>query len=811
LKSLRKLRARAIFHPRAWYRRRKQRKKEEMERALKQKSLRVLTFIVAFVGMIMGLSLIPIFPQPLPLILSFLVAIAALMNHSRTGMTFGCLIIGVGLVYHMSGINIIPQVTPMPWARIIVVVTIPALFFLLPFIFHRYEDAIAINLGIIAATLLFFSETYFLAIPLILVAAALYKKTKVALTITYYVLISLPLQIMHYLNYVLSLTNNPEWWNDPAADPFLYVPLNGILRSMQETMTQFRFFEANKVLETIGWQITYSAQSDILWNPTQAVLTRYFDSLPGIILFLVIVGVLISATALFTRELVANSNTVLARSIAAILTSTIATGLFFLFLVGLQNPLSFRAQISLPQIVLGISMATLLTGIASLVNYAPKTSKEIEKQLKMILEKAQELLRVRLQVIDWSLNKVKSGTSVDVSSIERRMLIIKNKVNDIIRNVQTNAYESSELNEIFDEVDKVLRNEIDDLMSDLEALLIKYQKLVYSEYSAWIRKLEQIGLEVETTVKTEFKKEQPLEMRIMFIREVLAAGKSLVAEVIQISEQIYDIIRHLYDPKLPIKSLAIKFAKRQLDENKAPWNALNALFISLHNWEKQYSAETFKSIEYLQKSLTYIDNLSTQSERLLPVLGEDFPKLMSLVKRAEEIKINMEKKKLDVMNILIIRDVLQSSLSIAEDVLLIIKRELMSNEKAIESLLLTEDYSWERDVTRRKQITSEMEMVINSSKSDLSKVMKNLPKSFSYLDELVDSIVAYDEKKEILLNYPIAELVIKEALTQKNQIYAQDLPFELHYAEEYLKLFYSQKYPELYFDNENTCLSSVRI
>jgi hypothetical protein len=802
LKSLRKL---PIFHPRAWYRRRKQRKKEEMERALKQKSLRVLTFIVVFVGMILGLSLIPIFPQPLPLILSFLVAIAAFMNHSRTGMTMGCLVIGLALIYHMSGTNIIAQSVAMPWARIIVIVTIPALFFLLPFIFHRYEDAIAINLGIIAATLLFFGETYYLAVPLILVAAALYKKTKVGLTITYYVLISLPLQIMQYLNYVLSLSN-AGWWNDPAADPFLYVPLNGILQSMQETMAQFRFFEANKVLETIGGQITLSAQSDILWNPTEAVLTRYFDSLPGIILFLVIVGVLISATALFTRELVTNSNTIYAKLIGAVLTSTSATGLFFLFLVGLQNPLAFRVQVSLPQILLGISIAALLTGIASVVNYAPKTRKEIEKLSKMILEKAQELLRVRLQVIDWSLNKVKRGTPIDVSSIEGRMLIIKNKINDLIRNVQTNAYDASELNEIFDEVDKVLRNEIDDLMSDLEALLIKYQKLVYSEYSAWIRKLKQIGLEVETTVKTEFKKEQPLEMRVMFISEVLAAGKTLVAEGIQIAEQIYDIIRPLYDPNLPEKSLAIKFAKKQLKEETVPWNALNALFVSLHNWEKQYSAEISKSMEYLQKSLVCIGNLSAQSERLFPVLGDNFPKLMGLVKRTEEIRFNMEKKKVDVMNILILRDILQSSLSIAKDVLLIILGELMSNEKAIESLLLTKDYSWEKDVAWRKQITSEMEMIVNSSKSDLSKVMKNLPKSFSYLDELVDSLVAYNEKKEILLNYPIAELVIKESLTQKNQICAQDLPFELHYAEEYLKLFYSQKYPEFCFDNEKMCL-----
>ena len=83
---------------------------------------------------------------------------------------------------------------------------------------------------------------------------------------------------------------------------------------------------------------------------------------------------------------------------------------------------------------------------------------------------------------------------------------------------------------------------------------------------------------------------------------------------------------------------------------------------------------------------------------------------------------------------------------------MIVQEELTSNEKAIESLLLTKDYSWEKNVEWRKKITSEMEMVVNSSEYDLSEVMENLPRSLSYLDELVGSIVAYNDKKEILLN-----------------------------------------------------------
>jgi hypothetical protein len=801
LKSLRNL---PIFHLRDWYRKRKQREKEEMERALKQKSLRVLTFAVTLVGMMLGLSLIPLFPQPLPLLLSFLIAFAAFMNHARSGMTVGCLILGLALVYHMSRINIISQMSTMPSVRLAVIIAIPAVFFILPAIFCRYEDAIAINLGIIAATLLFFGETYYLAIPLILVVAALYKKTKLGLTVSYYILISLPLQIMYYLNYVLTLSN-PEWWEDPAADPFLYVPLKGILKGIQESMSQFRIFEVNKIIEPIAGEITFSAQNHMS-QTTQAVLNRYFDSLPGIILFLVIVAGLVSATALLTRVLVTESRATNSKLILPALTSASATGLFFLFLIGLQKPLAFRVQVNLLQILIGISATSLVAVIASWVNYAPKTSLEIEKRSKLIIEKAQELLRVRLQVIEWSLNKVKSSVSLDVSSIEGRTLIVKSKLDNIISNVQTGLYDLSELNEKFDEVDKDLRNEIDKLMSDLETSVAQYQIFVYSEYSSWVRKLEEIGLDVGTIVKTDFQKELPLEMRLELIREVLESGRALTTKVIQVTEQTYDLIRSSYDPNLPEKSLAVTFAKKKLDENTVSWIGLNALFAALHNWQRQYSAEISKSMGRLQKSLNSIANLRTQSERLLPVLGDNFPKLMDLVKRAEDVRVCMEKKTLNVMNILIVREVLHSSLTIARDVLLIVQEELMSNEKAIESLLLTKDYSWEKNVEWRKQITSEMEMVVNPSKYELSQVIENLPKSLSYLAELVDSIVAYNEKKEILLNYPLAEMAIEELLRQKKQVYAQDLPFNLKYAEEYLKLFYSQNYLEFSFDRENMSL-----
>jgi hypothetical protein len=797
----------SIFHPRAWYRKRKKRKKEEMELALKQTSLRILTFIITIIGMTLGLSLIPVFPQPLPIIISFLVAFAAFMNHARSGMTVGCLVLGIGLLYHLSRLNIISQISTLPLVRQIMIIIIPALFVIFPNIFHRYEDAIAINLGIIAATLLFFGETYYFAIPLILVSAILYKKTKVGLTITYYVLVSLPLLIMQYLNYILNIVN-PEWWEDPAADPFLYVPLPEVLETLQESMTQFRILEANNVLETITRQITFSDWNHTLWV-TQAVLLRYLDSMPGIILLLASVIGLITATAFFIREILKQSHTVQSKLILSVITAVSATGLFFLLLTVLQVPLVYRVKLDILQILAGISMTGLLTGFAVIVNYTPKENIEIQKLSKTVLEKAQELKRVRLQVIDWTINNVKSGIPLDVSTIERKMQTNKNKLDDIIRKVQDNFYNLSELKEKLDELDNDIKNEIDKLMIDLDILLSQYQKSIYSECSAWIRKFEEIGLEVKIDITTDFQKELPLEMRIDQIREILETGKILINEISQIEEQTYKIIRSLYHPNLPKKSLAVTFARKELQDKTVSWAALKTLYTALHNWQNVYETEISKSIEYLETALNSIVSMNTQNEILLPILGQKFSKLFDLVKKAENTRNWMIKKKINVLNILIVREVLDDSLSISKDIFLIIQEQLINDEKTIKSLLLTKDYSWENNVTYRKQLTSEMQIIINSSNNDLNLVIEKLPEALSHLDELVGIIISYNEKKEILLNYPIAEKAIKKVLIEKKKVYPQDLPFDIDYAEKYLDLFYSQNYREFSFDDKKFLLKNM--
>jgi hypothetical protein len=335
----------------------------------------------------------------------------------------------------------------------------------------------------------------------------------------------------------------------------------------------------------------------------------------------------------------------------------------------------------------------------------------------------------------------------------------------------------------------------------------EYQIFVNCEYAKWLGMFKDIGLETEVAVKTAFQEEAPLETRIDQVKEVLEESRSLANEIIKIAEQIYELIRSFYDQDLPKESQSIAFARKRLDEKATPWTALNVLFASLNNWNRQYKVQIFKSVDHLQNSLASIADLSTKNERLLPVLGDNFPIIMENAKKAENIKIAVEKKTFNVIDIMTIKEVFHSSLAIVRDVLSILYEKLKSEEKAIEILAPSKDFLWEKNDDLMKRMDFAMEAVSDSSEVKLSQVLESLPKFLSYVDECVETIALYNEIEELLLNYPIAEMAVVDLFREKKSISAEDLPFGPKYAEEYLKLFYSQRYSEFSLDKANMLLT----
>jgi hypothetical protein len=770
------------------------RQKEASERALEPRRLRVITFSLTFASMALGLSFIPLFPQPLPVLIAFMVA-AVSYGYPEVGMPIGCGVIAVGLLYQLSAMNFISMINEDPTVRGVFVGVWLVLFIIPPIVFHRQKAALAIDLGIMAAMTFFFGSTYFLAVPLILTSAVLFNR-KAALTVLYTVLTFVPLMLMQYVNTIM-LIKRSDWWLDPTAVPSVYAPLSGIFQSLQTSMLQFRLYDTNKIVNTITNQLWITAYPQRL--TVMDALKQYRDSLPGILLFLAIVASLVLAVYLILKTLTGSS----LEKILPVITAATACGLFFLCLSALQLPLAIRAQVDAGTAAGAVLATVLLTLPTSLITYSPKKKATNE----MILEKAKELL-TKLQTFEENLTAVKNGIPIDVTSVEGKMLVIKDKLNDTFTKASSGYYDASEIDRKFDELDKGLSVEIDGLFAELDLSLREYHTLANCEYMAWVGKLKAVGLNVEPTVKAEFEKEMPLETRIATIKGVLDAGRQLGNDVLPVVKQIYDVVRSLYDPNLPEESRAVSFAKEKLAEKSPPWVAIDSLLVSLNNWRRQYGADIMKSVENLRDALGYVMRLGTEGESLTPALEEgNYAKIEALVKAAEGIDFGIEENTLNVTEVTVISNVFQSSLNIAKDVLLILNEELLTKEKAIDSLLPKPDYLWEKNITLKERMATAVESVTNPEKYGLKQTLESLPRFLSNVDECVATIVAYSERKEMLLNYPMAETAIETELGVKNKVSARDLPFEAKYSEEFLRLFYSHKYPEFSLDEETMVLA----
>ncbi len=786
----------------SWYKKQKQKRKEkeEQERSLESPTLKMITFIVTLVAMALGMSFLPLFPQPLPLLLAFLVAFVT-YTKPRFGMPVGGAIIGIGLLYHLAELYFISFLGDTPF-RVAFVVTTITLFIGLPLIFRRYKSALAIDLGILAVTMLFFEPTVFLAIPLLFASAVFFKK-QVILSVVYYVLISVPLQIVQYFKYVVEPIVRTEWWLEAGSSPPLFVSLNQIFEDLNIAMSQFRLYDTSKVIYDITGQLTWIPD----WHGRTIgdAVTQYLDSVPGILMFVVIVVGLALALIFFTRVLVSEGLIGNGDRLFPCFTATVAAALFFIFLSALQVPLAFRADVDAGTMVLGILATFLLTLPVAFMEYTPKKSATIQE----IIAKTEQLM-ARLKAFEEQLNVVKENIPVAVNSPEGKMLVLKDALEDMQSKLTLRYYEESELDQKFTELSKI-GNDIDALELELNTILSEFQIFANCEYSNWTGKLKENGFETKSDFKAEYQQELTLEARVEAIKRALEEGRIVAREVIAVAEPVYGIIRPLYDPSLPEKSRAIEFAKEKLEAKEAPWIAIEALYNALNNWKKQYGAEIASSMKYLHSSLSPIANLGNQSKVLPAVFGESMPKVMDYVKRAEAMKaavdVKAEKKQLNVLDVISLKGDLQAFLDISGDVLSTLHMQLVSEEEAIRQLLPTEDYLWEKNDTLRERLKQATEVLSNPSKYKINQIMENMPKYLSYVDESVQTLAVYSERKEFLLNYPLAEAAIEEQLKQKNRLLPRDLPFQPRFAGEYLRLYYIQRFSEYAFDKENLVLT----
>ncbi len=784
----------------AWNKARKQKKKAkaELQRQTETPMLKMITFIVTLVAMALGMSFLPLFPQPLPMLLAVLVAFVT-YKKPRFGMPIGGAIIGVGLLYHLSKLYFISFMGDTP-VRVAFIVIWMTLFVAIPFIFNRYKSALAIDFGILAVVVLFFEPIYFMAIPIIL-AAAVYFKKYVGLTVVYYVLLSVPLQLIQYYQYTVSQIVREDWWVEAGSAPPVFVSLSNIAQDLTVSFQQFRLYEASNFIYDIAGQTTWIP--DWSGRSIKDALTQYLDSIPGILMFVVVVAGIALTLIFFTRIFVKEGIIGAGDKFFPCFTATIAAGIFFVLLSALQVPLAYTADVTASAMVFGILGTALLTFPVMFMDFSPKrlyTNQEIT-------DKAQALLG-KVVALEGQIGVVKANVPVVVSATEGKTAVLKDSVQDILKRAAVSDFE--QLDEKFTELDK-LGKDHEALEAELNTILSEYHILCTCEFANWVGKLKAAGLDVKTELKAPYNKGMPLEQRVEAIKQAIEAGRALVREVSAVAEPIYGIIRPLYDPMLPKKSYAVEFAADKLAKKEAPWIAVEALYNALNNWARQYGSEIQETMRYLQTSLKPIANLSNQSAVLPFVFGDNTAKVLGYAKTAEGMKMlaekRLEKEKLDLIDVVGLNEDVHGFVAMANDVLSMLLAGLVNDEETIERLLPTKDYLWEKNGSLRSRLEQATDMLSNPGNYKINEIMANLPKYLAYVDEAVQTLAAYAERKEFLFNYPLAEAAITERLKVKEKLLPSDLPFRPQFAAEYLRLYYSQRFGEYAFDKENFVLT----
>lgn len=760
----------------------------------------MMTLIITLVALTLGMTFLPLFPQPLPILIAILVAFVTYIK-PLYGMPIAGAILGIGLLNNLAKLYFISFLGDTS-VRIAFIAVWMALFVGLPIIFHSYKSALAFDFGILAVTMLFFAPTYFLAVPILLASVVFFKRNGI-LSAVYYVLISVPLQILQYYTFVVMEIKREEWWLAPGSAPPLMVPLDLIGEKLTSAMTQFRLYDTSKVIYDIAGQTTWIP--DWTGRTIKDALAQYMDSIPGIVMFVVMVAGLAFALIFFTRLLVRGGSESLSDKMFPCFTATLAAVMFFILIDALERPLAYTADVGAGTIVFG-SLATLLFTLPVVfMDTTPKQTVTITQ----VRERAQAL-KERIGLLNEQIGSVKENIPVAVASSEGKSLVIGDSFGELSKKVDTDRYDQSDLDPTFTALGK-LNSDTELAEAELNATLAEYQVFVNCEFSNWVGKLKDAGLDVKTTLNSEYKKELSVAERIEAIKAVLEAGRDLTREVMAVADPIYGIIKPLYDPSLPEQSQAVEFASQKLATKEAPWIAIEALYNALNNWKRQYGNEIRTSMQYLHTSLTPIADLSGQADVLPWVFGDSTPKVLGYAKKAEGMKSaaakRITKQELSMVDLFALKDDVHAYLAMSNDVLTMLYAGLISEEDAIDRLLPAKDYLWEKNGTLRERLKDATQTLSNPSKYKINQIMESLPTYLSYVNEAVQTLAVYSERKELLLNYPLAEAAIEERLKVKEKLTPRDLPFQPRYAGEYLRLFYTQRYGEFAFDKDNLVLT----
>jgi len=766
-----------------------------VDRDFSERTGKLVTFAVTMVSLAMGFTFIPLLPQPLPIVIAFLIAYAVYRENPYAPIG-GSLLISMGLFYHLSRIGFF-QLIDEPLTNTVLMALLIAPFVICPLMMRNNLQIIAMDMGIIAVSLLFFRSTFYLAIPLILVFATIYKERGIAYTFVYYVVMSLPLQIMQYL----------KTFTEGVLPP-LYTPLDAIYADIQGSLTTISLETILRVLNTIAG----IRPPDVVLNGERLAFAAYMNSLPGMILFLVIMSGLISVIAIINMRLpdpvkepsIPGKYVDILVYFLPIVAAAITNVVFFGAIEYLQAPLSFQATVDRTILIGSTAFTVLFSAPVSFSKFVLDMREVREQRIGVLKDQTSglmEKLHEYLGIIDGLGNPVPEN----FTDLKTKILISLDEVREMNRDVAGTALELADVDTRMRRVYNELGPAVKSYETHLDVALRDYYIKIKFEYLEAVGEIHELGLDVEAPEVAEFSMDAPLSVKVEHVNRLVRYGRVLVERLIDTSDKIYEIISSLFEPSLPKDSATLQISREKIEEDE-PWVIIDAILVSLKNWEKQYSAEIMNATRPINDSVETILQLSKRRSSLLPLLGEKYELIQALSGKVAKRDFMEEDQNLKVLKVILIRDTILSTVNVVGRIIGLLYYHLQDLEFNINLLLPREDYEWNRNMTLTERMNQSLEVINNYENYRIDEIISHLYRVLSYIDEAVDTIEYYNERREMLLNFPVFAKKITRILDGKGEVKMGELGVAEKYGREYLKMYLRTTYSPLTLEERTDSL-----
>jgi len=393
------------------------------------------------------------------------------------------------------------------------------------------------------------------------------------------------------------------------------------------------------------------------------------------------------------------------------------------------------------------------------------------------------------------VNRMRSPVPDNFIDLKTRMLIALDEVKEI----KSSTESSKELKEIDENIRRIyngLKENVESFETQLDVALRDYYIKTKFEYLEAAGEIIDLGLGVDAPLLPDLDYDAPLEEKLDHIDGVIEAGRVLVEALIDTSDKIYEIISSLFEPSLPKDSATLTISREKLEEDE-PWVIIDAILISLKNWEKQYSADIVNATRPINDSVETVIQLSRRRSSLSSLLGEKYEEIRKLSERVEARNFNADDENLRVLKVILIRDTILNTVDVVGKIIGILYYHIKDLEFNINLLLPREDFEWNRNLTLTERMSQSLDVINNYEQYRIDELISHLYRVLSYIDEAVDTIEYYNERKEMLLNYPVFEKKITRILDEKDEVKLDELGVSEKYGREYLKMYIRTTYSPL--------------